>query len=97
MMRGVPTDPPAQAAAPRAAGQSLLGSALEAFCGTGFGFALSILLQWLLFPALGHSFSLDENVMISLAFTALSVTRSFLVRRLFNRWSRAAAVSPEPA
>lgn len=49
------------------------------------GFALSILLQRLLFPSLGHDLSLTDNALVATAFTALSLLRGYALRRLFNQ------------
>jgi hypothetical protein len=65
-------------------GQTRLASAGEALTGTATGFALSVLQQQQLFPLIGLSASLTDNLMISAAFTLLSVIRSYLVRRLVN-------------
>jgi hypothetical protein len=67
-----------------AAGQSREASALEALTGTAVGFALSIGVQRLLFPSLGHDLSLSDNALVATVFTILSLSRSYLLRRLFN-------------
>lgn len=72
-------------------GQSRLASGLEVLAGTVLGIVLSIALQRLLFPAMGHGFTLDQNLAIALAFTALSLVRGYAVRRFFNRLRREVA------
>jgi hypothetical protein len=58
-------------------------SLLEALSGTATGFVISLLLQRLLFPALGHDLVLSENLLVSTVFTLASVGRSYAIRRLF--------------
>lgn len=66
------------------AGQSREASLLEVATGTGTGFLLSLWVQRLLFPALGHDLVLSENLLVSTVFTTLSLLRGYGVRRLFN-------------
>ena len=56
---------------------------VEQVC-TGTGFLLSLWVQRLLFPALGHDLVLSENLLVSTVFTTLSLLRGYGVRRLFN-------------
>lgn len=65
-------------------GQSRKSSALEALTGTIVGFLLAIWVQRLLFPALGHDLALAENALVAAVFTAVSLLRSYFLRRLFN-------------
>jgi hypothetical protein len=65
-------------------GQSRRASAIEALAGTVTGFVLSVWLQRLLFPSLGHDLSLIDNALVATAFTGLSLLRGFLLRRVFN-------------
>jgi hypothetical protein len=65
-------------------GQTGMESLLEALTGTATGFVLSLIVQQALFPVLGHAFSYRDNLVISSAFTVLSVMRSLVVQRLFN-------------
>jgi len=61
--------------------QSLLESCANIAIGMGVAFAG----QLIVFPALGLDVRLDQNVAITIAFTAISLARSYLLRRLFNR------------
>lgn len=65
-------------------GQTRRGSAVEALTGTIVGFLLAIWVQRLLFPAMGHDLALSENAVVAVVFTALSLVRSYCLRRLFN-------------
>ena len=66
------------------AGQSREASLLEVVTGTGTGFLLSLWVQRLLFPALGHDLVLSENLLVSTVFTFASVVRVYVIRRVFN-------------
>jgi len=60
--------------------QSLLESCANILIGMGIAFAA----QLIVFPALGLEVRLDQNVAITVAFTAVSLARSYLLRRAFN-------------
>jgi hypothetical protein len=70
--------------APELAGQSRSASILETVFGTATGFVLSVWVQRLLFPALGHDLALGENMLVASVFTAVSLLRGYMVRRVFN-------------
>ncbi len=67
--------------------QSLLEAVANILIGMGVAFAG----QLIVFPALGIAVRLDQNVTITIAFTAISLARSYVLRRLFNRWHKVAA------
>ncbi len=67
-----------------ATGQTRIQSAVETVCNVGLGYLVNLAGQVLIFPLFGLHTSLSANLGIGLAFTALSVTRSYLVRRWFN-------------
>jgi hypothetical protein len=67
-----------------AAGQSRSASLLETLTSTLLGFVLSVVVQRLLFPAMGHDFGYAENMFVASVFTAVSILRGYTVRRLFN-------------
>lgn len=64
--------------------QSRLSSFVEACIGTAIGFAISVSLSMVIYPAFGHAFTLTQNVAITAIFTAASIVRSYVVRRWFN-------------
>jgi len=66
------------------AGQSASASAFESLTGTVVGFLLSVWVQRLLFPAMGHEHALIDNFMVATVFTILSFLRGYVVRRTFN-------------
>lgn len=65
-------------------GQSRAASLFETLTGTVTGFLISVWVQRLLFPAMGHDFALAENMVVASVFTAVSILRGYTVRRLFN-------------
>ena len=66
--------------------QSRPMSLLEAITGTSIGFVVALATQVLAFPLFGLAVDLNTNLGIAAIFTAVSVARSYLVRRLFERW-----------
>lgn len=65
--------------------QSRLHSLLESFTNIGIGFGVAIAGQVAIFPMFGIHVPLSTNLGIGLWFTAISVARSYLVRRWFTR------------
>lgn len=67
-----------------AAGQSRSASAFETLTSTVMGFLLSIWVQRILFPAMGHDLALTENMIVASVFTVVSLLRGYAIRRTFN-------------
>jgi hypothetical protein len=67
-----------------AAGQSRSASLFETLTSMLLGFVLSVVVQRLLFPAIGHDFGYAENMVVASVFTMVSILRGYTVRRLFN-------------
>ena len=68
--------------------QSRYMSAVEAVVSTIIGYIVAVASQFAVFPIFGLRVGVIENLGIGLAFTAVSVVRSYLVRRLFERFHR---------
>jgi predicted Co/Zn/Cd cation transporter (cation efflux family) len=68
------------------AGQSRRASLAESWVNVLIGFAVSYALSAALFPLVagGHGLGHMENFWMTCVFTAVSVIRSFVVRRYFN-------------
>ena len=49
------------------------------------GYSVAILSQLAVFPLFGIKVTLTDNLLIGAFFTVISLARSYLVRRLFNR------------
>jgi uncharacterized membrane protein len=65
-------------------------SFIETVAGVAIGFVLSIAASFIVYPLFGHSFTLSQNIGITVIFTVLSIARGYGVRRLFNWLWRAA-------
>ena len=63
-------------------------SLLEAAVNVVAGLVLAFLLQLALFDVMAIAVSLGQSLVLTLAFAALSLVRSFVLRRLFNRLGR---------
>jgi hypothetical protein len=63
-------------------------SAVEAVASTAIGYIVAVATQLVVFPVFGLAVGVWENLGIGLAFTVVSVVRSYLVRRLFERFHR---------
>ena len=61
-------------------------SLAEAVTGTALGFGLALAVQVVVFPLFGLTASLGEHAAIVAIFTALSVARTYCVRRAFEWW-----------
>jgi hypothetical protein len=66
-------------------------SLVESTANISVGFLLALCTQIMLFPLFGILVSLPENLMISGIFTAVSLARTYVLRRLFEalqmRWT----------
>jgi O-antigen/teichoic acid export membrane protein len=72
--------------------QTRLGSLIEAGMNILIGFGVALASQMVVFPMVGiHGVSLATNLEIGAYFTAISLIRSYIIRRWFNRRLRAAA------
>ena len=64
--------------------QSKKQSLIESLTSTTIGIIIGILLNLTILPIFGYPVSLADSLWISLIFTAISVVRSYVVRRIFN-------------
>lgn len=64
--------------------QSRLGSLCEALINVSIGYVIALASQLVILPAYGVHLSLWANVEIGLWFTAVSICRSYCIRRWFN-------------
>jgi hypothetical protein len=64
--------------------QSRLMSLAEALANVVVGYGVAVLVQMVIFPVFGLIVSLGENLAIGLVFTAVSIVRSYLLRRAFE-------------
>lgn len=64
--------------------QSRLMSFVESLTNVAVGFGLAVLTQLIALPWFGVQMSMGENLALSTVFTAVSVVRSYALRRLFE-------------
>jgi hypothetical protein len=66
--------------------QSRTNSLIESATNILIGYWCAVLTQLIVFPIMGIDVSLDKNLMIGLVFTLISLLRSYVIRRVFNRF-----------
>lgn len=64
--------------------QSKLGSLIEAWANVAIGYVVALLSQVIVFPIFGIHVPLSTNLWIGAWFTAISLIRSYTLRRWFN-------------
>ena len=73
--------------------QTRLGSLIEAWINVVIGFTINFFANLLILPAFGFTgLTLATNFYIGLAYTVVSVIRSYVIRRWFNARLHAAAM-----
>ncbi len=81
--------------------QSRFMSAVEAVANVAVGYGVAVLTQLAVFPVFGLRVGLGDNLAIGGVFTAVSIARSFALRRLFEairmRAARRNAAGETPA
>ena len=66
-------------------GQSKRGSLVEALTNILVGVVLAFTSQLIIFKHYGYPITWETNAWMTLWFTAVSLARSFILRRIFNR------------
>lgn len=64
--------------------QSRRSSLAESLLNVAIGYSVAVASQILIFPLFGIQVPISTNIEIGLYFTAISIVRSYLVRRWFN-------------
>jgi hypothetical protein len=59
-------------------------SLVESIANVVVGYGVAVVTQMLVFPLFGLHASLNQNLMMGLVFTGVSLVRSFLLRRVFE-------------
>ncbi len=59
-------------------------SLVEAVTNVLVGYGVAVATQWAVFPLFGLHATLQENLLIGLIFTAVSLVRSYVLRRAFE-------------
>lgn len=60
-------------------------SLIEAVSNTAVGFIISLASTFLIFPLVGIESSGGQNIVVVLFFTVISIARSYVLRRFFNK------------
>jgi len=68
--------------------QSRFMSLVESITNVVVGYIVALLTQLLTFPLFDLEVSLSSNLAIGLIFTAVSLLRSYTLRRIFNQFRR---------
>jgi len=66
--------------------QSKLGSFVEAMTNTFIGYFISLIVQFIVYPLYGATFTFMQNIQIGLIFMIVSILRSYIIRRWFNKY-----------
>lgn len=70
--------------------QSRRMSLVEAVSNVAIGYGVALCAQIVVFPMFGMTVSIGDNLAIGAIFTAVSLVRSYAVRRMFNSIGRTA-------
>jgi len=65
--------------------QPRIYSLIESVANVAIGFGVALVTQIAVFPLFGIHVRLSDQLGIAAIFTAVSIARSYVVRRLFNR------------
>lgn len=65
--------------------QTRLQSMIEAWSNTLIGYLLNLGVQLIVYPLYGATFTFGQNIQIGLIFMAVSIARSYALRRFYNR------------
>jgi hypothetical protein len=66
--------------------QSKRGSLIEAIINVAVGYMVAVVTNMVVLPLFDIHVGLGDNMLIGLIFTAVSLGRSYLLRRIFNRY-----------
>lgn len=67
--------------------QSKKNSFIESIINVICGYFVALLSQIIIFPVFGIHATIQDNIMIGLWFTVISICRSYIMRRVFTRWT----------
>jgi hypothetical protein len=65
--------------------QTKIQSLIEAASNTFIGYALSVGVGQLVYPLWGYDVTILDNMALTAIFVAVSLTRSYVIRRWFNK------------
>jgi len=64
--------------------QTRMGSLIEALINVAIGFAINFMANMVILPLIGFHITPGQNLLIGVLYTAISVARSYVIRRWFN-------------
>lgn len=67
--------------------QTRTTSLIESIANVVIGYGVALASQLIIFPIYGIEISIRTNIAIGIWFTIISIIRSFIVRRIFNKMS----------
>lgn len=67
--------------------QSKLGSLAESLTNIGIGITICFLSNIIVLPAFGYDVTIGDATMISIVFTVISLVRSYVIRRVYNKYT----------
>lgn len=70
--------------------QSKMQSLIEAWVNVIIGFGINLIANLIVLPAFGYAVTVGDALGIGLVFTAISIARSYFIRRWFNSFLRKA-------
>jgi hypothetical protein len=73
--------------------QTRIGSLIESLMNIAIGYGVALLSQLAVFPMFGIHVSLSTNLWIGAWFTVISLIRSYIIRRWFNKRLHSAALA----
>ncbi len=65
--------------------QTKQNSFIESLINVAIGYGVAIVSQLIIFPIFNINITLSENFLIGLWFTIISIIRSYIIRRWFNK------------
>lgn len=68
--------------------QTRIQSFIESIANVAIGYVVALVTQLMVFPLLDIPVSIEQNLLIGVIFTAVSLVRSYVVRRAFNWMQR---------
>jgi hypothetical protein len=68
--------------------QSIRNSWLEIATNTIVGFIISLGIQLVMYPMLDLEVTMGENISITLIFMSIGILRSYIIRRIFNKYNK---------
>lgn len=75
--------------------QTRTQSFIESFANVIIGYFVALAAQLIVFPIYEIEVSMSQNIQIGLIFTAVSIARSYLLRRFFNHYHHRRSASQE--